>query len=125
MKGILIEKGLEFCKVVDFEDNLEQLYKLTDCDCIDIVERQVGGIYYDVVCDDEGLLKENPIVTAYNDKDEPMLVGNLLFCHNDEEGNLSGLSDEDIENIISHVHNSMMISGRKIVLTGVVRGVEY
>lgn len=102
MIGVLI-KARGKAEVINFEDNLDDLYRLTECDCIDIPTRQIGDKYYNFVCDDEGLLKENPTVTAYDTNDEPMLVGNLLICNDNDNGELTGLNAQDIFNILSHL----------------------
>lgn len=83
--------------VIESENALEQYYKLLDCDLIDITERKIGGKYYDIICDDEGLLKDNAIPSAIDKDQKPMLVGNLLICNiADEEGNEVELKAEDI-----------------------------
>lgn len=116
-KGILIDKQKLGCRVVEFEDTLKELYGLLDCDCIDITVRKIGDSYYCIVCDDEGLLKEDIQVTAFNVDNEPALVGNLLIMSHDECGELLSLTDRDIDNIKNHVHSY------KFVATGSVHGV--
>lgn len=103
IKGFLIDLRKGSAEVVEFEDKLETLYELTNCNCIDITMRKVGKFDYDIVCDDEGLQKQRKIPTAFNEKKEPMLVGNLLFCNHDDEGNLATLNDEQIEELKNHL----------------------
>lgn len=82
----------------DKEPELEFYYTHIGCRYIDIVYRKVEDRWFDIVCDNEGLLVEKPIVTAINAEDfSPMLCGTLIFAHHDSEGNLTGLSDEDIK----------------------------
>lgn len=106
-KGILIDKTKRNSKVVTFEDELHELYRLLDCDCIDITSRKIGDKYYDIVCDDEGLLRDNIRVTAYDVKGNPALVGNLLIMNHDEMGELLSLTEEDILNVEKYVHTCM------------------
>lgn len=82
-------------------NGLDDYYKNIGCDTFDIARRQIGGIYYDIFCDDVGLLKEpQPPISAYDiKKHEPMLVGNLIIANHDREGNTTDLSDSDIRNI--------------------------
>lgn len=108
MKMFLVDVKNQTLGVRDVQPKLEEYYRLLDCDTIDIVERQVGGKYFDIICDDEGLLKENPIPSALNKKGELMLVGNLLLCHHDNEGNETELSDKDVRLITNNCVNFIL-----------------
>lgn len=125
LKGFLIDLRDGTAKAVEFEDKLEELYKLTNCDCIDITMRKVGNFEYDIVCDDEGLLKDRKIPTACNEKNEPMLVGNLLFCNHDDEGGLASLSDEQLRDLESHVAHYMFDDGHWVQLVPIVTCMDY
>lgn len=78
---------------------LEDMYREIGCDTIDITTRKIGGKVFDIIVDDEGLLKEDPQISAvYKRKDgscEPALVGTLIICSHDEEGNTIDISLED------------------------------
>lgn len=93
---VLNEKGFE---VQNIADKLSEYYKLIECTTIDIVVRMIAGKAYDIICDDEGLFKENPRVTALWKDFTPALVGNLIFAHHDTEGNMTGLTDDEIQSI--------------------------
>ena len=82
-------------------DSLEGYYKLLNCDTIDIVSRKIGCKYYDIVCDDEGLFKDQVKVSAVDGNGQAMLVGKLFICKHDGHGNEVGLDDDDILNIES------------------------
>ena len=57
-----------------------------------------------VYIDDEGLLKENPLPSMFDENGEPVLVGNLLICRNDPEtGFEKELTNEDAQLIMRHV----------------------
>ena len=58
-------------------NGLQDYYRLIGCDCIEITNREIRGKRYDIICDDEGLLKAEPQVSAVNGRGEAMLVGNL------------------------------------------------
>ena len=97
----------EETKVVKASE-LEDYYRLIGCDCIDITTRKIGDRYLEIICDDEGLLKNNPRVSAIDNLMKPALVGNLLIAGPvDEDGELTSLSDEDIsiikDNILSAI----------------------
>lgn len=89
-------------KVIDIEDELDVFYELIGCRCIDIVQRRIGHKYFDVICDDEGALKDDPVVSAVDTQFRHMLVGNLIISKSDGEGNLIDLSEEDIKQILRH-----------------------
>ncbi len=98
MKVYLVDVKNEESKVVDIVDSLDTYYDLLDCDCIDIVQRTIGGKRFDIICDDEGLLNGNPKISAINNLGQPMLVGNLIICHS-EYGEMVGLEDEDVQHL--------------------------
>lgn len=86
------EGGAGVCRTAD---TLDDWYEILDCRWIDVVERSVDGVLFDVVCDVEGLFCDAPVVTAVYSDGTPALVGNIAFCHHDEEGNLTGISAEE------------------------------
>lgn len=92
----------ELPTVMDIADDLDVFYELIGCRCIDIVHRKIGNKYFDVICDDEGLFKDEVIVSAVDTQFRQMLVGNLIIATGDNEGNLIDLSDEDIKQILRH-----------------------
>lgn len=77
-------------------DQLKQMYELLDCDTIDITTRPIGGISYDIIVDDEGLLKQSAQLSLVNHL-KPELVGNLLFAQYDELGEMRTLTKSEIE----------------------------
>ena len=107
IKGLLIDVNNGEAKVIEVEDKLEELYKVLDCDCIDIIQRTIFGKDYTIVCDDEGLLKGNPKVSALTNEFRPSLVGNLLVVAPgaDAEGNLIGLNDEEEQHLKRFICN--------------------
>ena len=85
----------------DCED-LDDFYAELECHTFDIARRRIGKNYYDIFCDDIGLYREKPVISAVNADGEPMLVGNLIFANHDGQGNTTDLSDEDIVQICAH-----------------------
>ena len=81
------------------------------CDTIDIANREIGGCRVDIICDDNGLFAEEPIVTAMDYLGRPMLVGNLFICSHDDEGNESSLSQHEIICVMSAFIMGMLIGG--------------
>ena len=100
MKAFLLDAENRQTRTVEVDDtdHLTEYYKLLNCEIVDITSRKIGGKYFDIVADDEGLMKENPIVSALDTEWQPALVGNLLFCNYDPEtGEEVSLTDEDIQ----------------------------
>lgn len=99
MKALLLDVMEGKVETVD-ADGVEEFYKLLHCTTIDIVQRIIGDRWYDIVCDDNGTLVEDPRISAVDSKGQIMLVGNLLICGlADADGVLTSLSEEDIEYI--------------------------
>lgn len=103
MKTMLIDVNKNKVQVLDIVDSLDVFYAKLDCRCIDIVTRKIGGVEFDIMCDDEGLFKSYPIPSACDDLGGIMFVGNIMLFHNDGKGNLTGLTDRDIEMLRSHI----------------------
>lgn len=101
--GVLVDVNAGTVKEATIEANLDSYYKALDCTCIDIAVRKLGPYQFDIICDDEGMLKDNARVSATGPLGQPMLVGNLFFCHHDEEGNMTSLHPEEITFILSRV----------------------
>lgn len=101
MKTILVDVYDRSVKPVDVEDKLSEFYRLLRCGTIDITQREIGGKVFDVMCDDEGLLTDNPIVSAFDSDGRMALVGNLMFFHTDGEGNLVGLTDNESAHLLA------------------------
>jgi len=100
MRGYLIDVQNDEHRVVEIadKDHLGQFYDLIGCECIDIVTRKIGGKYFDVIVDDEGLFVQNPICSAYDSKHNPMLVGNIVILGvANDDGNLTSLSVHDVQ----------------------------
>ena len=103
IKGVLIDVENNIAESVEIEATLDNYYKLLNCDVIDIVNREINGKRFDIVCDDEGLLKENPKISALDLQYKPTLVGNLFVCHVDVTGQECSLSEEEINHILECV----------------------
>jgi len=121
MRGYLIDTNKKNARFIETEGGLDAYYSLLDCDCIDIVTRKIGGVEYDIVCDDEGLLVDDPVPSAIDTDGSVALVGSLLFLHHDDNGNLTALTAEDTNNLIGHTR--FVIFGGE--LRKVVTGVDY
>lgn len=120
MRGLLI-KGMDVMEVQANE--LEDYYRLMEIDCIDIVTREIGGKLYDIICDDEALLKEKPIPTVLDTENMPMIFGNIIVAGlADETGNMTDLTDEDIDRITDNLGLIRLIDGTRYAC---LLGVKY
>ena len=124
VRGFLVDVEKGEAKVVVFEDKLENIYNLLNVELIDVTVRKIGRFTYDVVCDDEGLLKPN-VPSAYDSKGEPCLVGSLLLVNHDDEGNFSDLTDEQILELKSKVRGAMVVENMQARVLQVLTGVDY
>lgn len=104
-------------KEIEMDNKLDAYYALLKCRCFTIAQRKVGETYYDIYCDDEGLLTEAPRVSAINGKMEPMLVGNLIFTHSTYDGETVGITSKDVKNIAKHTFLAVTNRGTHPVVT--------
>ena len=102
--GLLIDVENNRVEITTIPNDLENLYRVLNCSTIDIVSRRVGKSdkWYTIVCDDEGLLKDSPLVSAVN-YGFVELVGNLFVCDTDPEGNLKSLPKKRLTFLLNHV----------------------
>lgn len=87
-------------RVIDAD--LQTYYRLLHCDCIDIVTRKIGtnrsSRVFDIICDDEGLLQDDPLISAIDNLGRGMLVGALLITGTaDAKGDLTDLTEKDVQ----------------------------
>lgn len=105
---------------LDIPDQLESYYKLIQCRYIDIVRRKIGQRYFNIVCDDEGMLADMAKISAISNLGEIMLVGNLIICSDKvtDDGDLTGLTEEEAEYIkerIQHLQTHRFRAGYYIL----------
>lgn len=107
VKAVLIDVENGSARKVEFEYSLGNIYGLLNCDYIDIVSRAIGygrsSKRFDIICDDEGMFKISPKISAIDNLGRPMLVGNLLVTNHDAEGNTVSLTDDECEFVLAHV----------------------
>lgn len=86
----------------ELQDDIHTYYRVLHCDLIDITGIQINGKQYQVICDDEGLLRENPLPTIY--RPDGTLVGACFVTGlADDDGNLTSLTDDDVANIARYL----------------------
>ena len=107
LKGLFLD-GRKV-EVLTIKKSLDEYYKLLNCHTIDIVSRDVNGVSYDIICDDEGLFKDEIVITCINTDYEPMLVGSLFVVAFDGKDDIRSLTDEEIENLQKRIINNSIL----------------
>ena len=103
MKAILIDVREDKVKLVD-PKGLKDYYRLIGCHTVDIVCRRINGKYFNIICDDEGLLTENPKIAGIDFFCVFLLVGFLIFGGDVvDDGGLLGLNEEDVKVIYANI----------------------
>lgn len=104
IKGVLLDAEKGTAAILSLRDTLDEYYAALHCDTIDIVTRKIGGRLFSIVCDDEALLKDDPIVSAISGRRKPMLFGSLFVVSADnEDGELVGLTDDECRYVFDHL----------------------
>jgi len=107
MVGLLINvKDNEVNEIeIDESTVLKDIKQAIGCDLVDVVaDINVGGRRYDIIVDDEGLLKEDRKPAARCMDAEQILFGNIVLLNHDYENETwSTLSEEDVLNINKHI----------------------
>lgn len=106
ISGVLIDTEANTAKATTLADTLDSYYTALHCSCIDIVSCTIGRSkkYFSIICDDEGLFKDSPCISAVSDIGAPMLVGSLFIADYDPDtGELVSLSDRELEYVLDHI----------------------
>lgn len=108
IKVIILDtlKGKHSFETID--NNLQSFYKLLNCDTIEVVVRKINGKYYDIILDEEFLLKVDngedlkPCIAVFNNPFvmSELYFGNAIICTHNDDGDLEGLSDSEALQIL-------------------------
>lgn len=107
------------------ERSLRGYYDLLRCDLIAIAPRAFGARRFDIICDDEGLLKEKPLVSAYHRDGSPMLVGPLFVCKSDGRSNEASLSPEELDYVATFAGRVLVEEENHFYTTRVLGRLDY
>jgi hypothetical protein len=99
IKVFRIAEDKEFTGVIEIKKDLDSYYKAMDCELIDVVKVKLGSRQYDIIVDDEGLLKNDFVITAVDPSRERYLAGNILIAKYTGKGEFGSISEDDVENI--------------------------
>lgn len=67
------------------DDNLETFYDIIKTDSIEIIARKINGKMTQIICDEEGKLKQHQYISAISEEHNETLVGNLIIKSTDNE----------------------------------------
>lgn len=124
IKGVLIDPD-GGATIVELDKKLDAYYKTLDCRCIDIVRRTIGGRMFDIICDDESLLVDEPCPSAISLLGEVMMCGKLFVVQFDGKDDVQSLSDEEIAHVLSNVVKLRMRKRSKTYTTTALARVDY
>lgn len=124
LRMLLIDVWNSNAQFVEIKDDLDDFYRLLNCDTIDIVQRSIGGMVYEIICDDNGLFRKPCRMSAMDKRHNQQLVGNLLICKYGGDGELAGLTDSDCTHLLKYIRGIRKLNNPEIVWP-VLTCVEY
>lgn len=98
--GMLIDVTTGTASVVTIDNELEAFYDILGCQWIEMPTRRIGtrnGRNFIIICDEEGLLHDDPMISAIDHMGQPMLVGNLFIVKSDGLDDILSLDQNDIK----------------------------
>ena len=101
--GVLLDAERAHVERATIPATLGSYYEHLNCTTIDIVSRTIGGKRFDIICDEEGLFKDDPRISALDRDYQPIFVGNLFVCKHDGNGCEISLTDKEIDHILRYV----------------------
>lgn len=96
------EKEIEI-SIENVNDELEVYYEMLNCDMIDITTINVNGVEYDIIHDDEFLLKR-PLVPTLYVNNELIIFGAFLISRANEDGEEIGLTHKEIDSFLEYMY---------------------
>ena len=124
IRGFFIDPENNIAEERTIEKSLDSYYSLLRCDTIDIVSRSIGGKRYDIICDDEALLKAPTYASALDSDGHPALFNSLFVVKFDGRDDVTDLDDEDINNVGNHLTAVMVMMG-DFITYNLLEGVDY
>lgn len=118
MRAYFINSETDEHVAIEVEPRLDEHYRLIGCRCVDFAVREIDGHPYNIVLDDEGLLKPNRIAAISVQSDmwgnQERLAGNLLIFGldpDDYEHGCKSLTDEELLQIQRRMIDGVFADG--------------
>lgn len=84
-----VKNGQPLVETEIADDNINEYYRLLDCDCFDIVYRNRYGHKFCVICDDCGALDEDRKMSIWFSPFDAIFGNVVITGPSDREGNLT------------------------------------
>lgn len=112
-------------RVITMEEDFRVLRDAIDCRCFDITTRKFGNVICDIVCDDEGLMVEQPRAVVHND-DGTFIAGAVFITGEaDDDGYLTSLTTEQCNTILNMFKRRDIITPDSIYPSWSIYGKYY
>lgn len=118
MRAYFINSETDEHEAIDIEPTLEEYYRLIGCRCVDFIMRDIDDTPYNIILDDEGLLKPNRVtaVSVHSDiwGNQEHLAGNLLIFGvdpDDFEHGCKSLTDNELLQIQCRMIDGIFADG--------------
>lgn len=118
MRAYFINSETDEHGAIEVEPKLQEYYRLIGCRCVDFAVREIDGHPYNIILDDEGLLKPNRIAAISVQSDmwgnQERLAGNLLIFGldpDDYEHGCKSLTDEELLQIQRRMIDGVFADG--------------
>ena len=72
-------------KKTTIDDNVQTFYDIINTDSISVLGRYINGKLTQIICDEEGKLKQHQYISAISKENNETLVGNLIIKSTDHE----------------------------------------
>ena len=95
MVGYKIDPHSKDAELVEV-NGLHDYYREIGCDCIDIAVVSVHGTPFNVIVDDEGLLKGEVIASVFDGKGYPMLANVAIVLGFDDDCDVRSLTTDEV-----------------------------
>lgn len=104
MRALILDAFNKDIRVVD-PQNLQDYYKLLNCSSVDVTNKKISDKQFNLIFDEEAELSETRRPSAMDDYGHAVLFNNLIIAgEGNLEGNLSDLTDKEIEYIKKYIH---------------------
>lgn len=84
MQVFIVDAKHNTIRQENIEDNLETFYEIIGTDSVEILARKINGKMTQIICDEEGKLKQHQYISGLSEEMNESLVGNLIIKSQDK-----------------------------------------